>query len=301
MKVAILGGTGMIGTALARALRARGDVVTIISRRDPAPPDYIPWESRGITQVRRLEGHDVFVNLAGAPLADRPWTTLRRRQLWSSRVEATQFAVAALKELRSPPPVYIGAGLLWRFGHRGDEWIDDDDPAGSGFLEDLSVAWEAEHLAAAEAGCRAAVLRMGIVLSPSGGAFPAMLMPFRVGIGGWLGNGQQFTPMITLRDAVSALIHLIEAPGARGAFNANPPDPLRHYEWMMALGRSVGKPVVTHAPMWALRGALGELADHLLIASCRARPRKLTESGFKFQDTDVDAAFRSLIDQVPTR
>ena len=139
---------------------------------------------------------------------------------------------------------------------------------------------------------------MSIVLAPHGGAFPLLVVPFRYGFGGWLGPGDQYTPWITIRDAVGALLHLLDRPGCHGGFNGTVPEPTQNRAWAEAFGRVIDRPVRTHAPKWAMRGALGELAEQIFLSSCRATPRKLVESGYRFQDTDPEAAFRWLVDRL---
>lgn len=289
----------MIGTQLAASLRARGDDVWIVTRRAPRAAHEVRWDPvRGLLTPARLEGVDAVVNLAGAPLAGRPWTTQRRELLRRSRVDATEVLLRSLAELDRPPPVYVGAGGLGIFGDRGEAVIDDDDPPGEGFLADLCIAWEGAHLRAEEElGARASVLRMSVVLSHTGGAFPLMIRPFHY-VGGWLGNGRQHTAWISIRDCVRALEHLLDEDRCHGAFNGTVPGPIANKEWCRALGRVMKRPVVTHAPKWALRGALGDLADELFLASLRAIPRKLTDTGFTFVDTDAEATFRWLLAEI---
>ena len=295
LKYAIVGGTGMIGTALAEQLRARGDDVLIVTRRSPSQPHEVQWDpKKGVQQVGRLEGLDALFNLAGAPLAGRPWTARRRETLLSSRVGATEVLLASLGRLRSPPAAYVGAGGLGLFGDRGEEVLSDDATRGTGFLADLADSWERQHLRAVELDARTSVLRMSIVLSPTGGAFPLMVRPFRV-MGGWLGNGRQWTSWISIRDCVCAMIYLADQPECEGAFNGTVPLPLRNKEWCKALGRVLNRPVRTHAPKWVLRGALGDLADELLIASVRAVPDKLLRAGFCFRDPDAEASFQWMV------
>ncbi len=295
MRIAITGGSGMIGTALTAALRARGDEVIVLTRGRPGP-DQIAWDpARGVGVVRRLEKLDAWVNLTGAPLAGRPWTPSRRIVLRQSRVDATEHLLRSLSRLNDPPAAFIGVSSLGVFGDRGVGWIDDDDHPAAGFLCELSAAWETAHLVSADVlGCRAAVLRLGVVLGSSGGAFPPLLRVFQYGFGGWLGDGRQYTAWLSLVDTVRAFVHLIDHPEAHGCFNGNVPDPVVNKVWCEALGHVADKPVRTHAPKWALRGAFGELADELLLASCRARPRKLLEQGFHVLDTDVEATMRRL-------
>lgn len=290
----------MIGTALSQALESRGDEVWIISRKEPRGPRWVQWgPSRGVQQLRLLEGIDAVVNLNGAPLADRPWTKARRQVLHDSRVGAAKVIATSLAGLSLPPKVFVGVGHLGRFGDRGAAWIQDTDAPGSGYLSELSVAWEDAQLQAArDLGCRGAVLRMGMVLSPTGGAGPLVIMPFRYGFGGWLGNGRQYTAWVSIRDAVGMLMHLIDTDTCQGGFNGNVPDPVENKRWCVALGAALDKPVRTHAPKWAMRGALGELANDLFLASCRAVPRKLLDAGYTFVDTDIEATFRWLLEEL---
>jgi len=300
LRVAIIGGTGMIGAALAQVLESRGDEVWIVSRKEPRGPRWLQWgPSRGIQNIRQLEGLDALVNLNGAALADRPWTTARRRVLLESRVDATRVFARSLAQLDAGPGVFVGVGHLGRFGDRGAAWIQDTDAPGSGFLAELCVAWEDAQLSAARnIGCRGAVLRMGMVLSPHGGAFPLIVMPFRYGFGGWMGNGRQYTAWLSIRDVVGMLVHLIDHEECSGGFNGNIPDPVENKRWCVSLGKALERPVRTHAPKWAMRGALGELANDVFLASCRAVPRKLLDSGYEFIDTDVAETFGWLLAEI---
>jgi uncharacterized protein (TIGR01777 family) len=298
LRVAITGGTGMIGTALAQRLRERGDEVLIITRREPKQPYEVKWDPvKGTIDASRLDGIDAIYNLAGAPIGDRPWTKARRKILWDSRVDSTATLLEALAKLTRPPKVFVGSGGLGKFGNCGDMVIDDDAANGEGFLAELAVAWEDAHLEARKIGCRTCVMRMGVVLSPTGGAFPLMVKPFRLGIGGWIGDGRQYTPWITIRDAVGAFVHVVDTASCDGGFNSTIPEPTINWEWSKALGRALHRPVLAHAPKWALRGAFGDLAEDLLLASVRAVPRKLLQSGFSFVDVEAEAAFTWLLDE----
>jgi len=298
-KVAITGGTGMMGTILADSLRNRGDEVFIIGRGASKGPRQIRWNpKRGIEGASVLDGLDTVFHLAGAPIADRPWTQSRRKVLRESRVDSAITLQRELAKLSRPPKTYIGVGSLGLFGDCGEQIVDDDATHGDGFLAELSRDWEDAHFGARSLGCRVAVLRMSIVLSPTGGAFPLMVKPFRLGIGGWLGNGKQYTSWISVRDAVAALIFLMDNENATGGFNGTAPESCRNKLWFKALGRVLNRPVLTHAPKWALRGALGDLADELFLASIRPVPRKLLQAGFKFQDHDIEQTFQWLISEL---
>ncbi len=295
LRYAIVGGTGTIGSWLAHVLRARGDEVWIVTRRLPRSEHEVQWDpTRGIHERGRLEGLDAIFNLAGAHIADRPWTRRRRQILVESRVNATEVLLESLARLDAPPRAYVGVGHIGLFGDRGDAVIDDDDPPASGFLAELAVAWEGAHLQAESIGCRASVLRLCMVLAPHGGAFPLLVRPFRY-VGGWLGDGRQYISWMSIRDATAALIHLADTEGLSGGFNGSVPEPIRNRDWCRALGRVMHVPVVTHAPKWAIRGALGELADGIFLASLRVVPRKLLQSGFTFVDPDPEPTFRWLL------
>ncbi len=271
----------------------------VLTRRAPKQPDEVRWDPvRGIERNARMDGLDAVVQLAGEPLANRPWTASRRRLLWSSRVDATGVLLASLAGLARPPGTFVGVSSIGRFGDCGDRVIDDDDPPGSGFLADMSTAWEAASERGGELGARVAILRMTVALSPVAGAFPRMVAPFRY-VGGWLGDGRQYTSWIGIDDAVAALTFLMDEPSCNGAYNGTVPDAIPNFEWCSALGRALSVPVRTGAPRWALRGALGELADALFLASLRARPRRLLEAGFAFQDVDAETTFRKLLGEVP--
>ncbi|MFM2162442.1 MAG: hypothetical protein RLZZ383_1954, partial [Pseudomonadota bacterium] len=306
VRIGITGGTGLIGSALRNHLLARGDEVLVLTRggtsripsRDQVLLDPL---GGGITAaaLRRLDGLDALFHLGAAPLAARPWTPARRHLLRESRVEATEALWRTFQRLDRPPEVIVGVGSLGMFGDRGVGHVDDDDHPAAGFLAELSAAWETAHRIATDVlGARTAVLRMGIVLASEGGALPLLARAFHSGIGGWAGDGRQVTPWISLHDAVRALTFLLDTPEASGGFNGAPPDLVANRAWCEALGAAAGHPIRTHAPKWALRGALGDLAEGLLLASCRATPRKLQALGFRFDDVDVDVVFRRLVAEI---
>lgn len=267
----------------------------VLTRKRPTHDHEVQWDPTKGFNPARLDGLDGLFNLVGEHLADRPWTKQRRRKLVASRVQATETLLETMQVLDRPPDVVIGVSSLGYFGDRGDSFIDDDDPPGTGFLADLCVDWERAQLAALEIlGARTSVLRMSVVLAPDGGAFPLMVRPFRY-VGGWLGNGRQYSPWISIRDCVGALVHLADHVECEGPFNGTIPTPITNKAWLRALGRVMHRPVANIAPKWALKGAFGELAESLLLASIRAVPRKLLESGYTFVDADAEEAFRWLL------
>ena len=201
----------------------------IVTRKPPRRDNYVQWTvDRGIIAPARLEGVHAVVNLAGAPLATRPWTRRRQQVLRDSRVKATGSLFKSLARLDEPPRVFVGAGHLGLFGDRGEELVSEHTPPAEGFLAELAGDWERAQLDGAEAlGCRGAVVRMNIVLAPDGQLFPALLLPFRNGFGGWLGDGTQWLSWLSVRDAVGIMLHVIDHGEAHGAYNATVPEPVR--------------------------------------------------------------------------
>lgn len=298
-RYAITGGTGMIGREIASLLRSRGDEVVVLTRGAPRSPDELQWDpAKGVSAPGRLEGLQAVFNLTGAPIADRPWTKARRQVLWDSRVKATEVLLKSLRKLDRKPLAFVGVGHLGIYGDRGDEELDESAAPGAGFLAELAQSWEGIELEATrELGCRASVLRMGLVLSHTGGAFPLMIKPFSMGIGGWLGTGRQYTSWLSIRDSVGALVHLADTDGLSGPFNGTSPVATRNYDWCKVLAEVLGSAVMAHAPKWALRGALGELAEDVFLASIHAVPKKLVASGYTFKDADARDTFTWLVQE----
>lgn len=299
MRYAIVGGTGVIGSALTEELREEGHDVVIVTRGGGAGDAAVQWDpKRGFSSCEPMESLDALFHLGGAPLAARPWTRRRRRVLRESRVEATAALLQALGGLKSAPKAFIGVSATGYYGDCGDRIVDEADRAGEGFLAGLAQSWEQAHLGAVKIGCRVAVLRLSPVLAPHGGAFPLLLKPFRV-MPGWVGNGQQWNGWISSRDCVSALQHLANPDfGCEGVYNGSVPQAVRNRDWCEALGRVLSRKVYTHAPKWVVRGAFGDLAKELLLASIRVAPRRLLESGYSFRDTEPEPTFRWLVDSI---
>ncbi len=289
----------MIGTALSAELETRGHDVIVLTRGRLRAPNQVKWDlARGVHDLGRLEGIEAVFNLTGAPIATRPWTKGRRAELFRSRVDATAALTGSLQQVGVQLKAFIGPGGLGYFGDRGNEVLHDDAAPGEGFLAELDQAWEKAHLdAAAALKCRGAVLRMALVLDPFHQVFPLMLQPFKLGIGGWLGDGEQYLPFITTQDCVGAFVHILENEAASGAMNGAVPQTPTNREWSEALAFVLGRKLRARAPEWALRGAFGEFADSLFLASVRAVPTKLTDTGYVFANPDSQTAFRWLVDQ----
>jgi uncharacterized protein (TIGR01777 family) len=235
------------------------------------------------------------VHLSGANVASGRWTKKYKREIVSSRVQSTLALVGALAQLDPPPQVLVCASAIGIYGDRGDEMLTEDSPPGSGFLAETCVAWEAAARAAENTGIRVVHVRFGVVLSPLGGALAKLLPLFRLGLGGNLGNGREWMPWLTLRDAVSILRFCLDNEAIRGAVNAVAPIQSTNAEFTQALASALHRPSLLAAPAFALRLAFGEMANEALLASARVVPAKLLRQGYQFADPEISSALRSLL------
>lgn len=277
--VAVAGGSGLIGRALVRELRLRGDDVRLLVRRPAGSADEISWDpSRRRLDPRSLNGLDALVNLGGAGVGDRRWTAAYKETILRSRVDGTALLARSVARLDAPPRRFLQASGTGYYGDRGEEVLDEASPGGSGFLADVVRAWEQAADPARDAGVRVVHLRSGLVLDRSGGAAARMLPLFRLGLGGRLGSGRQWWPWITLADEVRAILWLLDGD-ASGPVNLTAPEPARNRDVTRALAQALRRPAVLPVPAVALRAALGEFASDIL-ASQRVRPTRLDAVGF---------------------
>jgi uncharacterized protein len=299
VKVAVTGATGTIGSALVRELAARGDEVTALSRsaqraRQALGVDAAGWErpKSEPPPAEALRGRDGVVNLLGEPLARR-WTDDAKREIRDSRILGTRNLVAALAALpdgERPRVLVSQSGIDW-YGARGDEPVDESEPAGSGFVAQLTVEWEAEARRAEDLGVRAATTRTGVVVSPSGGALEKMLPPFRLGVGGPVAGGRQYVSWVHLDDVVGALAFCLSTEAAGGPVNVTAPEPVTNREFSKALGRVLRRPAVAPVPALAMKILYGEMAV-VVTTGRRALPRRLQELGYEFRRPDLEDALR---------
>jgi uncharacterized protein len=278
MRVAVTGASGLIGTRLGAALRARGDDVTPLKLRDGPP------------SPAALAGHDAVVHLAGEPVAQR-WTGAARERIRNSRVEGTRGLVAAIAAADPRPRVLVTASGVGYYGAHGDERLDEDAAAGDDFLAQVCVATESEARAAEQAGVRVVVLRTGVVLDRAGGALAKMLPAFRLGVGGPVAGGDQYLSWIHLDDLVGMYLAAIDDEAWSGPFNATAPEPVTNAQFSQALGRALHRPAVLPVPAIALRALYGQMAE-IVTEGQRAIPRRALERGYSFRQPDLDEALR---------
>lgn len=292
-RILLAGSSGLIGTALTAHLTARGDEVVRLVRRPVRSPDERRWAPGEPLAPEALAEVDVVVNLAGAGVGDRRWTSDYRRLILSSRVDTTRtLAVAVAASGR--PVRFVNASAVGYYGSRGEEVLDESSTSGSGFLTDVVRAWEEATEPASAAGAPVAMARSGLVMDPHGGAFGRLLPMTRLGLAGPLGSGRQFWPWITMADEVRAFAFLLDHPQITGPVNLVGPSPSRQSDVAATVARALHRPHLVPAPAWALRAALGGFADDIL-ASQRVMPARLLEHGFRHHHTDLATAVASLL------
>lgn len=302
--VALTGSGGMVGTALSAALRARGDRVVHLVRREPSadvPPGVVErrWDPSVPLPAAALAGVAAVVHLGAQGFGDRRWTQEHKRLLRDARVEGTISVSAGVAGCRPAPRLLSSSGVGY-YGDRGEDVLTEDSQAGTGFVAELYRDAEAATWRAEDAGASVTLARSGIVLSPKGGAMGRALPLARFGLTGPLGSGRQFWSWITLDDHVRALLFLLDRPVLRGPVNVTGPDPQPQSDVMKAVGEHLNRPAFLPAPTLALRLALGEMASELVTTSQRALPAVLQDAGFRFDHPDLRSATRWLVEQAGT-
>ncbi len=296
MKILVSGSSGLVGSALVPFLSSGGHEIVRLIRGWPQPGEAaVPWDPpAGRIEAARLEGLDAVVHLAGENIAGR-WTATRKARIRESRVQGTRLLAETLARLARPPKVFVCASAIGYYGDRGDAVLREDSPPGAGFLAEVCREWEAAARPAAEKGVRVVHLRIGVVLSPAGGALARMLTPFKLGLGGRIGAGGQFMSWIAIDDLTGAIHHALATESLRGPVNAVAPRPVTNREFTKTLGRVLGRPTLFPMPAFAARLTFGEMADELLLASARVEPAKLVTSGYRFRAPELEGALRHLL------
>ncbi len=306
MRIGITGATGLIGGALASELAGRGHDVVALTRRAGAPGGLpagvgsAQWNPDGdgadAGLVGVLEELDALVHLAGEPVGKR-WTAARKRAIRTSRIGGTKTLVKALGAARTPPTRLLAASAVGYYGPCGDEELDEEAPPGTDFLGAVCTEWEDAAAGARQAGIETVAMRIGVVLSPRGGALATMLPPFRMGVGGRVGSGRQWMPWIHLADVAAAMVHLLDVPAGSldPVYNLTAPNPVTNADFTSALGKALRRPTIFPVPGFGMRLAFGEMAGALLLSGQRVVPRRLLASGFEFRHPDIGPALMDLV------
>lgn len=321
-RIVVAGASGLIGTALCASLTARGDEVLKLVRHSPdrsgaatafwldphtgrmvrgAPADggaevSTHWDpAGGMLNPSALEGADAVVVLNGVPIGGKRWSDERKRLIATSRSDAVATVAQAISAMVDPPEVLVTASAIGIYGDRGDEVLDESSTLGDGFFADVCTAWERAAQPAVDAGVRVVNARTGIVLSGRGGALKQMVMPFKFGVGGRIGDGKQWWSWISDQDCIAAFMHCIDAE-VSGPVNIVSPNPVTNGTFTTALGQALHRPTVFPVPRFALNVKLGgELAEAVGYVSHRVLPRKLLDSGFEFEQRTVDEALSAAL------
>jgi uncharacterized protein (TIGR01777 family) len=299
MKILLTGATGFIGKALSKALAAEGHQLVILSRR-PESAEIVPgakafrWNPESETPPdESWTGVEAVIHLAGEPVAGRRWTEEQKRRIRDSRVIGTRNLVKGMKAAKIPPKVLISSSAVGFYGHRGDEQVDERSAPGTGFFPDICTAWEHEAEQAKEAGIRVVLVRIGVVLG-EGGMLEKILLPFKLGVGGMLGNGRQWFPWVHIDDMVGIFRHALHGEHIHGAINGVAPSPATNAEFTKALGAALYRPTIFPVPEFALRILMGEMANAALDSQ-RVFPTVTLETGYKFRHPQLQESLESLL------
>ena len=290
MRVLISGASGLVGSEVARQLKAAGHEPIKLVRRPISGPDEVEWNpAAGVIPADLMDNIDAVVNMAGATTGKIPWTKNYKQEIVASRIDSTRTLVKAMAAAKNPPKVFVSGSASGFYGDSGDKVLAESDPKGSGFLSDLANQWEQEALKA-PSGVRVVLARTTMVMSRQLGALGRLLPLIKLGVGGPLGSGKQWWAWISQVDEAAAIIHLINTPSATGAFNLTAPEPATCKDIVVALAKELKRPAIVPVPAFALKMILGEAATELLLCSQNMSAEKLLATGFKFQHPTLRSA-----------
>ena len=293
-KLLVSGSSGLIGAALLPALQSSGYEVTRLVHGGTSGGERIGWDPAQPLAPELVSGFDAVVHLAGESIVGR-WTEAKKRRIRESRVQGTRNLAAALAAAPQRPRLLISASAIGYYGDRGEEALRDESASGNGFLPEACREWESAAEPAAKAGIRSVQMRFGLVLSSSGGALQKMLLPFRMGLGGNMGNGRQWWSWVDIVDLVGAMQHVFKTDLLRGPVNVVAPNPVRNAEFTKTLASVLSRPAIFPMPAFAARLVFGQMGDELLLASQRVEPAKLMASGYMFQKADLRKSLEEIL------
>ncbi len=301
MKIIISGASGLIGKQLTETLSTAGHTLKrLVRTKSAAKSDTLFWDiERYELNPAELENADAVIHLAGESVAGGRWSEARKELIRKSRVRGTGLLCETLAGLKNPPKVLLSASAIGYYGYQAEKVLTERDEVGNGFLAEVCREWEAATLPALKAGIRVVNLRIGIVLSPMGGALKLMLLPFRLGLGGVVGNGRQYTSWISLDDVLGAIQHALHNEKINGPLNITAPCPVTNIELTRALGQVLHRPTLFPVPAFAARLVFGtQMANETVLASQRIMPQKLLDTGYSFQYSDIHQALSHLIGRI---
>lgn len=298
MKILITGASGLIGNALQASFKEKGYEMLLASRSEPKDEGHIKWNpDTGFSaeDLPRLEGLDTVIHLAGENISGLRWTEEKKKAIRDSRVFGTRSMIETFDKLKQKPKVFISGSAIGFYGDRGDDEMTESSSAGKTFLSEISKEWEAESRRAEDMGIRTVLLRTGIVLSKDGGALATMMTPFKLGIGGVIGSGEQWMSWISLDDVVRIINFVLENEDFRGAINVTAPNPVTNREFTKTLGSVLYRPTFLPLPEFAVHMVFGEMGDALLLDSTRVVPKRLLDAGFEFKYPNMKDALEHAV------
>lgn len=298
-RILVSGASGLVGSALVPSLKASGAQVTRLARGKAVPPAadgeaQIPWDPAQPISPEAVSGFDAVIHLAGESIVGR-WTDAKKARIRDSRILATTNLAQALGQAREKPGVFLSASAIGYYGNRADEVLKEESSSGTGFAADLARDWEAATVSSAAAGIRTVQTRIGIVMGANGGALQSMLTPFKMGLGGRVGNGRQWMSWIDLQDVVGAIHHILKTDLLQGPVNLVAPKPVTNAEFTRTLASVLSRPAIFPMPAFAARLAFGQMADELLLASQRVEPTQLIASGYPFRFRELRASLQGIL------
>lgn len=294
-KILVSGATGFIGSALCPVLTGAGAQVTRLVRARPRDDSEIQWDPAAAIAGDRLDGFDAVVHLAGETITGR-WTAAKKQRILQSRAHGTLGLATVIAQRQRKPRVLVSASAIGFYGDRGDEVLREESPSGStGFLPEVARAWEQATRPAADAGIRVANLRIGVVLSPRGGALKQMLPPFKLGLGGRLGSGRQFMSWIALEDLMGVIQFALTNDSLRGPVNTVAPNAVTNAQFTKTLGQVLHRPTIFPVPSFVVKTLFGQMGEELLLTSQRVEPARLIAAGFSFKHPELREALESVL------
>jgi uncharacterized protein (TIGR01777 family) len=294
VNILVTGASGLIGTAVARALKLSGNTVLSLSRTPET--DGFKWNpARGKIELPNNVNIDTVIHLAGENIARARWSKKQKEAILQSRSKGTRLLVKKIIRLKPPPKTLLSASGIGIYGDRRDTLLDEDDRLGEGFLVDVAREWESATKPASEAGMRVANLRMGVVMSKSGGVLKRLLPMFKCGLGAILGSGDQYMSWVTIDDVVRAIEYILTNEDIKGPVNMVAPNPVSNREFTKTLGVVLHRPAILKVPSWAIQAVYGEMGKELLLTSTRALPRRLLSSGFEFRFPYLEHGLRHVL------
>lgn len=296
MNIVVSGSRGLIGRVVCPALTTAGHTIKRLVRGESKGQDEIEWDPRtGSIDAQQFDNVDAVIHLAGESIASGRWSAQKKEELRKSRIETTRALCQSIANLPNPPKVFVCASAIGFYGDSGSKEVDESSPQGDLFLSSLCQEWEAACAPARERGIRVVNLRFGVVLSPRGGALAQMLLPFSMGAGGNIGSGQQYMSWVAIDDVAHVVTRAVSDERLSGPINVTAPYPVTNAQFTKTLGKVLSRPTICPVPAFGARIVFGEMADELLLASCRAVPSRLQSTGFQFQFPQLEPALRHVL------